>query len=902
MCWEGSLILYRAQEFKISSFMKTFYTIILFTAFCGSAIAQSWSNRAKEFTVGNGSEETPYIISEPGHLANLALKVTLDPDGYANKHYVVTQNIDLAGYEWDLPIGLGANTAFRGWFDGGGKVISNLNLKYTDYSRIWWGLFGRVENAEIKGVNLVDVEFRFGYISSNFDHYVGTLIGRASNTTVTDCSVEAAWLVGSEILATTYIGGFIGYADDLTVSNSNFTGIVDGGTRVGGFIGYAANATIDVCFSKGAVSSGMRSAGGFIGYLHQTNSITNSYSESNTTGSVCVGGFIGDINMTNEHNVSIKNCHSTGYVIAGSAFAGGFVGSFYGQVSITDSYATGTVSGRNYIGGFVGTGERDLETTLYKISDCYSTGSVVGERRAGGFIGNAVGLNVVSNFATGSVNGDRHIGGFIGYSEKSTINSSYGCGSVKGDMDAGGFIGYGNQNTVRNCFSGGAVEGNINVGGFEGNHEAGYTFSSFSLGFLVNGSKSGGFVGRNNSGFYSNCFFDRQKAGITNGTGAGSTPAGNVTAMPTSSLTQIGVPSVFLSGDWVHTTGFYPQLKAFADSPRPVTRQHSAIISVPLRLANDSETIDNVQSFFRLADKTPTGSPIIWATEHFENIAIFNGAVYAAASDSWRTLLLRTGDVERALMFRAPNGLISVEIFDINSHHPAKNGDMFTRVIKCGLTEETTFAELIIPPFTTVKPGSPVLLKANDPVEVEVIAIDGQSQKYTLLAEKYLPLDIFVQRWDDVLSINNNFATNGGYTFVEYEWRRNDVVLSNEKKGYIHLTQSGTYTATLTTQQGAKLTTCEAKITVMQAKSAVYPNPAGVGQTVRVEIGRDAARHISTMQLFDTAGNIISKQTLYDPVSEIAMPDTPGTYILQIDGKETFTCTPVRSTSKIVVE
>jgi hypothetical protein len=50
------------------------------------------------------------------------------------------------------------------------------------------------------------------------------------------------------------------------------------------------------------------------------------------------------------------------------------------------------------------------------------------------------------------------------------------------------------------------------------------------------------------------------------------------------------------------------------------------------------------------------------------------------------------------------------------------------------------------------------------------------------------------------------------------------------------------------------------------------------------------------MQLYDTAGNIIATQNISVPVAEIAMPDTPGAYILQT------TVNGAVETFKIVVE
>ena len=157
--------------------------------------------------------------------------------------------------------------------------------------------------------------------------------------------------------------------------------------------------------------------------------------------------------------------------------------------------------------------------------------------------------------------------------------------------------------------------------------------------------------------------------------------------------------------------------------------------------------------------------------------------------------------------------------------------------------------------------------------------------------------NIFVQRWHDVLAINNNFATNGGYVFTEYEWYKDGVKLPSTK-GYIHepggLSPTAEYTAVLTTHRGDKITTCPAKITDMKVKSAVYPNPVKRGQSVYVETGLSSGEAV--MQLFGASGNFVTSKTLYNPVAEITMPDTPGAYVLQITVNGTV------KTYKIVVE
>ncbi len=121
-----------------------------------------------------------------------------------------------------------------------------------------------------------------------------------------------------------------------------------------------------------------------------------------------------------------------------SAHVGGLVGRNYG--TIRDSYATGTVSGINSVGGLVGAA---LESSL--IVDSHSTAGVTGETDdVGGLVGTNEGGSIISSYATGDVSSaGRGIGGLVGLSSKGDFTAaSYATGNVSGSYNVGGLIGY----------------------------------------------------------------------------------------------------------------------------------------------------------------------------------------------------------------------------------------------------------------------------------------------------------------------------------------------------------------------------------------------------------------------------------------------------------------------------
>ena len=82
------------------------------------------------FAFGDGSEESPYGITSPVHLYNLAwlqyLGTFNNPTDQKQYHFVLDKDIDMKGLTLP-PIGTTDNP-FIGTFDGGNHLISNLTV------------------------------------------------------------------------------------------------------------------------------------------------------------------------------------------------------------------------------------------------------------------------------------------------------------------------------------------------------------------------------------------------------------------------------------------------------------------------------------------------------------------------------------------------------------------------------------------------------------------------------------------------------------------------------------------------------------------------------------------------------------------------------------------------------
>ena len=258
------------------------------------------------------------------------------------------------GSGWD-PIDL------RTTFDGGGHTITNIYINRSDQDEV--GLFGDpfVSGVIIRNVGLVSVD----------------VTGKSS------------------------VGGLVGDAHGINISDSYVTGSVSGVGAVGGLIGDSFRSTITNSYSTASVSGSGSEVGGLVGDSH-TDALSNSHASGNVSGGDAIGGLVGD------------------------SFSG----------TIVASFATGNVNGDDYVGGLIG----DSHST--KIASGYATGDVVATGdEIGGLIGDTFETTIIASYAAGDVTGNVSVGGLVGNLFQGSVTAGYATGLVSGNADSGGLIG-----------------------------------------------------------------------------------------------------------------------------------------------------------------------------------------------------------------------------------------------------------------------------------------------------------------------------------------------------------------------------------------------------------------------------------------------------------------------------
>ncbi|WP_189605718.1 MBG domain-containing protein, partial [Salinimicrobium marinum] len=126
---------------------------------------------------------------------------------------------------------------------------------------------------------------------------------------------------------------------------------------------------------------------------------------------------------------------------------------------------------------------------------------------------------------------------------------------------------------------------------------------------------------------------------------------------------------------------------------------------------------------------------------------------------------------------------------------------------------------------------------------VTVTAEDGNtSRSYNIKIEKTFNFeDIVIQKFNNVLLVNNNPETNGGYKFVKYEWYKNDSYVGSgqyfsEGPGAgDQLDPNSNFYVVMTTEEGEVLRTCSTSIQLKSSYQVfLTPNPVDAGGQLKL--------------------------------------------------------------------
>jgi filamentous hemagglutinin family protein len=386
---------------------------------------------------------------------------------------------------------------------------------------------GNIQASSASGNNPSNTSSASGSVDGSGD--VGGFVGLNNGSLSSDNEVQLT--VGDASI--TAVGGFVGenaVYGTITGGSANDT-VTIGKNYVGGFAGFGygaiTNSSVVTETAPGAHSvSGQNYIGGFAGWNGPDATIKNSTASDGIAGSVPVSG-------------------------TGSA-VGGFVG--WNQSALLGDQSSDAVSAAEDVGGLVGFNSGAI------MSSSASGPTTVDGPNAGGLVGyNDATGGITDSYATGSVTGgpNGNNGGLVGYN-LGTIDQSYATGAVSGVQNVGGLVGL-NGGSVVLTYATGAVSGGVggsDIGGLVGTNTGGFITESYAVGAVSGGSNLGGLVGDNvNSGTIAKSYWDTQTAIVTVGIGSDTNgQSGNVHGLTTTQL-QSGLPAGFSPSVWGSSPG-----------------------------------------------------------------------------------------------------------------------------------------------------------------------------------------------------------------------------------------------------------------------------------------------------------------------------------------------------------
>lgn len=224
------------------------------------------------------------------------------------------------------------------------------------------------------------------YVHRPSQHFAG-LFGYVNNGQIMNLGVVNINVTGNQA-----VGGLAGYITAQTsqtsvISNCYSTGSVKGATFIGGLVGFAfANVSIDQCYSHADVThlAGiyweigwfLQQAGGLVGRLMNNSSISNSFATGNITGENWIGGLVGVIGPLG----NVENSYSAS-AVNGLINVGGLASMLTDEASLANSYSVGFVMGDAYTGGLIGNldGEVIVTDSYWNTVTSLQEGSAAGE-------------------------------------------------------------------------------------------------------------------------------------------------------------------------------------------------------------------------------------------------------------------------------------------------------------------------------------------------------------------------------------------------------------------------------------------------------------------------------------------------------------------------------------------
>lgn len=382
-----------------------------------------WNGESKEIKT---IKDKSITINTPEELKWLADQIISGEKNFKDYTIILNSNIDLGGRikesnnlegnRWNSIIGFLESEdeeeseeenlkGFAGTFDGNNHWIKGMIIESDkNYQGLFGYLSGTVRNLTIKdsyisGVNGVGAiaGLNSGKLENcklinttiNGKTQIGGIIGIGmTNSNIDSCSVDE----NSKIIGEEYVGGILGYLNNnSSIMNCTNKSAVSGKNYIGGIVGISFYGTnINNCSSLDCEIIAEDYVGGIVGYSQSQ--MERCFNKSKIKGNNYVGGIAGvnyimgnisltynsgEINVSNDfaggiagiNNATIVSTYNKGNInsvdLEKEVNLGGICGQNLSESAVNNSYNIGTISGKGYIGGIVGSNFGSMANCFY---------------------------------------------------------------------------------------------------------------------------------------------------------------------------------------------------------------------------------------------------------------------------------------------------------------------------------------------------------------------------------------------------------------------------------------------------------------------------------------------------------------------------------------------------------
>ena len=395
------------------------------------------------FGGGEGTEESPYIVSSLRHFKNVAL--------FPAANYLQKGSIDTGDNFKNMYQASDKTVKFSGTYRGDEeKPEIRLNISEGE---AYASAFGYLDKAVVESIRITG-SIRTENAEAS---YLGGVAGYSINSTITDVE-NAADITASGLTGDAYVGGISGYlhgVDQAVTGCVNSGSIVANTGMVGGITGYnkPMGYRIADCTNIGLVQ------------------VTN---QGNNAVEAPVGGIAGLSyglieNCVNSGEVEGQFCETTSTTLV--MMTGGIVGKNLGQVigcineadgKVKSLLISGAPDSKNgaagQTGGIAGHGYKGMSV----ISGCRNYGYLEDAQDTKWWTGGIVGYNQNKVETSANLSGNlkvRQFGGIAGRNFNGTIERSYNAADITSPAGyTGGMIARSDGATlIKDCFNSGDI-------------------------------------------------------------------------------------------------------------------------------------------------------------------------------------------------------------------------------------------------------------------------------------------------------------------------------------------------------------------------------------------------------------------------------------------------------------